>query len=338
LDKAPLISMVIPLYNEADCLQELYRRLVEALDQVGEPWEAILVDDGSTDGTIEMVEALAASDPRIRPLILVRNFGHQMAVTAGLDNVRGAAAIVMDADLQDPPELIPLFVQRWRDGSKIVAGVRIPRDDEGLLRRVGVPAFYRLLQRLIDFPITLDSGDFRLLDREVVEVMRSMRERHRFLRGMSAWTGFPQSVINYDRPRRFAGSSKYPLKRMIGLALDGITSFSYVPLKLITVLGLILAVLAGIALPVLIALRLAGVSGLYGQTTVVLAVVFFGGVQLLSIGVLGDYLGRVYDEVKGRPLYLISQRTGAPEYDKAESSVQSGRTAPDRRAGDRTAR
>jgi glycosyltransferase involved in cell wall biosynthesis len=306
----PVLSVVVPLFNETDCLQELHSRLVAALDEVGEPWELILVDDGSTDGTIEMVELLAETDPRIRPLILVRNFGHQVAVTAGLDHVRGAAAIVMDADLQDPPELITQFVERWREGYKVVAGMRNPRADEGLLRRLAVPVFYRLLQRLIDFPITLDSGDFRLLDREVVDVLNSMPERHRFLRGMSAWTGYRRTEIQYDRPPRFAGSSKYPLKRMLHLAFDGITSFSYLPLKLITVVGLTVAMITGIALPVIVALRLSGVSGLYGQTTVVLAVMFFGGIQLLSIGVLGDYLGRVYDEVKARPLYLISSRSG----------------------------
>jgi dolichol-phosphate mannosyltransferase len=308
----PTFSVVVPLFNEVECLDELYSRIVKTMEAIGEPWELLLVDDGSTDGTIEKVEDLARKDGRVRPVVLVRNFGHQIAVTAGLDHTRGQAVIVLDADLQDPPELIPQFVERWREGFKIVAGVRSPRVDEGIVRRLAVPAFYRLLQRLADVPITLDSGDFRLLDRNVVDVMSSMPERHRFLRGMSAWTGFRQTEIKFDRPARFAGTSKYPFRKMLKLALDGITSFSYFPLKLMTMFGFITAAVTGVALPVVIVLRLAGVTGLYGQTTTFLAVMFFGGMQILCMGILGDYLGRVYDEVKARPLYLVSARSGSP--------------------------
>ena len=308
-EKTPTFSIVVPCYNETECLQELYKRVSTTLDGLEGTWELVLVDDGSTDGTIEMIEGLAAEDPRVRPVILVRNFGHQIAVTAGLDHTRGAAVIVMDADLQDPPELIPEMAARWREGFKIVAGTRRPNKDEAMWRRVVNPIFYRVLQRIVDFPLAIDSGDFRLMDREVVDIINSMPERHRFLRGMAAWTGFRQTEVAYDRPVRFAGESKYPLRKMIGLAMTGITSFSYYPLKLMTMLGLAIAVVTGITLPVVIILRLAGVAGLYGQTTVFLAVMFFGGLQILSIGILGDYLGRVYDEVKARPLYLVSSRS-----------------------------
>jgi polyisoprenyl-phosphate glycosyltransferase len=305
------LSVVVPLFNEVECLDELYSRIVKTMESLGEPWELILVDDGSTDGTIERVEHLAENDARVRPVVLVRNFGHQIAVTAGLDYSRGQAVIAIDADLQDPPELIPEFVERWREGFKVVAGVRTAREDDTLLRRMAIPIFYRIMQRVIEFPITLDSGDYRLLDREVVEVMKAMPERHRFLRGMSAWTGFRQTEIRYDRSPRYAGRSKYPVRKLFRLAFDGITSFSYFPLKLMTMFGFFIAVVTGIALPVVVALRLAGVTGLYGQTTTFLAVMFFGGVQILCMGILGDYLGRVYDEVKARPLYLVSSRTGS---------------------------
>lgn len=308
----PTFSVVVSLFNEVECLNELYSRIVTTMEAIGEPWELITVDDGSTDGTIDLVHELAKNDSRVRPVVLVRNFGHQIAVTAGLDHSRGEAVIALDADLQDPPELIATFVERWREGFEIVAGVRKAREDDTLLRRIAIPAFYRVMQKMVDFPITLDSGDFRLLDREVVEVLRAMPERHRFLRGMSAWTGFRQTEIPYDRPPRFAGESKYPLRKLVHLAVDGITSFSYFPLKLMTMLGFFIAAFTGIALPVVIALRLAGVTGLYGQTTTFLAVMFFGGVQILCMGVLGDYLGRVFDEVKARPLYLVRSRSGSP--------------------------
>jgi dolichol-phosphate mannosyltransferase len=225
--------------------------------------------------------------------------------------------IVLDGDLQDPPELIPQFVERWRQGYEIVAGVRDAHEDESLLRRMAKPVFYRVLQRLVNFKVALDSGDFRLLDKSVVEVMSAMPERHRFLRGLSAWTGFSQTEVVYERPARFAGTSKYPMRRLMSLAVDGVTSFSYFPLKILAVSGLATALLTGLAMPVVIFLRLIGAEGLSGQTTVILAVMFFGGVQVLSIGILGEYLGRVYDEVKGRPLYLV--RRGAKHGSYAEA-------------------
>jgi polyisoprenyl-phosphate glycosyltransferase len=304
-ESVPVLSVVVPLFNEVECLPELYQRLVTTLDGLGEPWEIVAVDDGSTDGTTELVERMAREDARVKPLIFARNFGHQVAVTAGLEHARGQAVVVMDADLQDPPELVAEFVERWREGYLVVAGSRFSRADEGAIRRFANPVFYRLLQRIVDFPIALDAGDFRLLDRRVVEVLNSMPERHRFLRGMSAWTGFKQTSVRYERPERFAGRSKYPFRKSLRLAMDGITSFSYLPLRLMTVVGSAVALITGLALPVVLVLRLAGVAGLYGQTTVVIAVMFFGGVQLLSIGILGDYLGRVYDEVKARPLYVL---------------------------------
>jgi polyisoprenyl-phosphate glycosyltransferase len=308
---APAISIVVPLFNEADCLPELYSRLVNVMEELGERWEFIMVDDGSSDGTTELVEKYAEADARVVPIIFVRNFGHQVALTAGLDYSRGKAAIFLDADLQDPPEIISEFVQRWREGYKIVSGVRQAHQAERFVRRLAKRLFYRGFQRLVDFRITLDSGDFRLLDREVVDILNAMPERHRFLRGLSAWTGYPQTEVAYERPARFAGDSKYPLRRLVALAMEGVTSFSYLPLKLLTMVGSSIALVTGLAMPVVIILRLAGVFGLTGQTTVVLVVMFFGGVQMLSIGLLGEYLGRVYDEVKGRPLYLVRKPLGS---------------------------
>jgi glycosyltransferase involved in cell wall biosynthesis len=313
---APVFTVVIPLFNEVDCLPELYGRICTVMDGLGEPWELLMVDDGSTDGTTELVQSYADADKRVVPIIFVRNFGHQSALTAGLDHSRGESVIFLDSDLQDPPELIPEFVKRWREGHKIVSGVRAPHAAESFLRRAAKLAFYRAFRRLVDFKVPLDSGDFRLLDRQVVDVMNAMPERHRFLRGLSAWTGYPQTEVVYQRPARFAGRSKYPLRRLVGLALDGVTGFSYVPLKLLLFVGLSIAILSAVAMPIVVILRLVGVFGLTGQTTVFLGVMFFGGVQMLSIGILGEYLGRVYDEVKGRPLYLlrntINQGPGEP--------------------------
>lgn len=301
----PTFSVVVPVYDEAPNLAELHRRLRTVMASIGEPWELLLVDDGSTDGSAALVTELAAADPVVRPILLVRNFGHQIAVTAGLDRARGDAVVVLDADLQDPPEVIPELVERWREGAEIVVGVRTERPGESRFKRATASVFYRLIRRLTDVDIPLDAGDFRLLDRQVVDAIGAMRERNRFLRGLSAWTGYRTATVPYRRAPRHAGTTKYPLRSMLRFAASAITSFSHVPLQLATLVGFVAAALSALAIPLVVVLRLVGVKGLGGQTTVLIAVLFLGGVQLLSLGVLGEYVGRLYDEAKGRPLYLV---------------------------------
>ncbi|MEJ5240799.1 MAG: glycosyltransferase family 2 protein [Anaerolineales bacterium] len=303
-------SIVVPIYNEVENLPELYRRVREVMETLGEPWELVLVDDGSVDGSTEHIRRLAQSDPRVRPVIFARNFGHQIAVTAGLDYARGQAVIIMDADLQDPPEVIPRLIERWREGYEVVYAVRAEREGETWFKKVTAAFFYRLIYRIADVKIPLDTGDFRLLDRKVVDVLRHMRERHRFLRGMAAWVGFRQIGVEYRRAARFAGETKYPFRKMLRLALNAITGFSYFPLQLATFFGFFCAGLAIFSIPIVVILRMTGWQAFQGQATTLIAVLFLGGVQLISLGILGEYIGRIYDEVKGRPLYVVRE---APE-------------------------
>jgi dolichol-phosphate mannosyltransferase len=309
---APVYSIVAPVYNEICCLDELYQRLAEVMDHADGEWELVLVDDGSTDGSTEKIRELAMQDKRVRPVIFARNFGHQIAVTAGLDYSRGDAVIIIDADLQDPPEVILELIQKWREGYEVVYAQRSEREGETFFKRVTASLFYRTIYRITDVKIPLDTGDFRLLDRKVVNVMNSMRERHRFLRGMSAWVGFRSVGVPYKRAARFAGSTKYPFKKMLKLALTAVTSFSYVPLQIAMWVGFISAGAAILAIPVVIVLRLIGSQFFFGQATTLIAVLFLGGVQLISLGILGEYVGRIYDEVKGRPLYIVSEAPDDP--------------------------
>ncbi len=325
----PVISIIAPVYNEVDNLPELYRRVKEVMDQTGEPWELLLVDDGSQDGSTQAIRRLAAEDPTVRPVIFARNFGHQIAVTAGLDFSRGDAVVIIDADLQDPPEVILDMIARWREGNQVVYAVRTEREGETFFKKLTASVFYRLIYRITDVKIPLDTGDFRLLDRAVVNVMNSMRERHRFLRGMAAWVGFQQIGVPYRRAARFSGETKYPFKKMLRLALNAITSFSYFPLQMATYVGFISAGLSILAIPVVIILRLAtsaesGVHQFAGQATTLIAVLFLGGVQLISLGILGEYIGRIYDEVKGRPLYITSLTPEQSISEKEEELPQHG--------------
>jgi glycosyltransferase involved in cell wall biosynthesis len=305
-----MFSIVAPIFNELDNIPELYRRVKKVMSAAGGTWELVLVDDGSTDGSTERIRELAKEDKCVRPVIFARNFGHQIAVTAGWDYARGDAVVIMDADLQDPPEVIPDLIARWREGNEVVYAVRAEREGETWFKKTTAALFYRLIYRITDVKIPLDTGDFRLLDRKVVEVLKQMRERHRFLRGMAAWVGFRQIGVEYKRAARFSGETKYPFKKMFKLALNAITGFSYFPLQLATYIGFVAAGLAIVAIPVVIILRLAGQGAFLGQATTLIAVLFLGGVQLISLGVLGEYLGRIYDEVKGRPLYIVRE---APE-------------------------
>jgi dolichol-phosphate mannosyltransferase len=307
------ISIVAPVYNEVDSLPELYSRVFEVMQGLGESWELILVDDGSTDGSTEAIRTLARGDHRVRPVIFARNFGHQIAVTAGLDFSRGEAVVIIDADLQDPPEVIPELVAKWREGYEVVYAVRTVREGETWFKRFTAALFYRLINRITDVEIPADAGDFRLLDRKVVAALNRMRERHRFPRGMAAWVGFRQIGVPYRRAPRLAGETKYPFRKMLALALNAITSFSYFPLQIATYLGFVCAGISALAIPVVIALRLAGSRAFMGQATTLIAVLFLGGVQLISLGILGEYVGRLYDEAKGRPLYVVREAPDEPE-------------------------
>ncbi len=303
----PTFSVVAPVYNEAEVLPEFYRRVAAAMDSTGESWELILVDDGCQDGSTEIIRRLAAEDERVRPVIFARNFGHQIAVTAGLDYSRGAAVVIIDSDLQDPPEVILDMIKKWREGYEVVYAVRAEREGESWFKLATAAFFYRLIYRITDVKIPMDTGDFRLMDRKVVDVMNRMRERHRFLRGMSAWVGFKQVGIPYKRAARFAGSTKYPFKKMLRLAINAITGFSYFPLQLATYIGFSAATVSIMLIPVVIIMRAITREQFLGQASTLVAVLFLGGVQLISLGILGEYLGRVYDEVRGRPLYVVSQ-------------------------------
>ncbi len=314
----PTFSVVVPVYNEVENLPELYRRVQAVMTQLGEPWELVLVDDGSRDGSTDLIRELHAQDPEhVRAVIFARNFGHQIAVTAGLDYARGRAVVIMDADLQDPPEVIPRLVEQWRAGYQVVYAVRAARAGETWFKKTTAALFYRLIRRITNVDIPVDTGDFRLMDRRVVEVVRRMRERHRFLRGMVAWVGFRQTGVPYQRAPRFAGETKYPLRKMLKFALDAITGFSYFPLQLATYMGFISAGLAIVAIPVVAIARMTGSQAFYGQATTLIAVLFLGGVQLVSLGILGEYIGRVYDEIKGRPLYVVAEAPEEPPPDAA---------------------
>lgn len=302
-----VFSVIAPIFNEVENLPELYRRVKETLDSTGEPWELILVDDGSTDGSTEKIRELAAADERVFPLIFARNFGHQIAITAGWDHARGEAVITIDADLQDPPELILELAKKWREGYEVVYAVRGEREGESWFKLWTASLFYRIIYRITDVKIPVDAGDFRLMDRRVVEVLKQMRERHRFPRGMSAWVGFKQVGVEYKRAARLSGSTKYPFRKMFKLAINAITSFSYFPLQVATFFGFVSAGLAILAIPIVIYVRITGSGAFFGQATTLIAVLFLGGVQLISLGILGEYIGRLYDEAKGRPLYILRE-------------------------------
>jgi polyisoprenyl-phosphate glycosyltransferase len=307
----PIFSIVAPVYNEENVLPEFHRRLCQVMDQLGEPWELVLVNDGSHDRSAEVIAGLHQQDERVRGLSLSRNFGFQIAVTAGLDYSRGDAVILTDADLQDPPEVILEMIGKWREGYDVVYGVRTEREGETWFKRFTATLFYRLIHRITSIYIPRDTGDFRLMDRRVVDAIRRMPERNRFLRGMVSWVGFKQVPIYYRRHPRFAGATKFSVSKMTRFAVDAITSFSYFPLQLATYLGFTIAALSAVMIVLVIVLRLfSPAEPLLGQASTLVAVLFLGGVQLISLGIIGEYLGRIYDEVKGRPIYLVDKKWG----------------------------
>ncbi len=288
--------------------------MCQVMDGLGEPWELVLVNDGSRDDSAGVIGQLHAQDARVKGVSFSRNFGFQEAVTAGLNYAGGEAVILADADLQDPPEVIPQMVARWREGYDVVYGVRASRVGETWFKRFTAKAFYRIIHRITSVKIPLDTGDFRLMDRRVVRAILRMPERNRFLRGMVPWVGFRQVGVPYERQARFAGESKFKsVRQMLPFAVDAITSFSYFPLQLATYLGFSIAAVSLVGILVVIGLRLFAPHELSGQATTLVAVLFLGGVQLISLGIIGEYLGRIYDEVKGRPLYLVDKTWGFEE-------------------------
>lgn len=315
MSTSPKYSIVVPVFNEEETILEMYRRMAAVMDGLDGPCELVLINDGSRDKSIEHMRDLAARDPRVKVLSFSRNFGHQVAITAGIDYARGAAVVIIDADLQDPPEVIPDLVREWQAGAELVYAQRAERKGETFFKRFTATFFYRLIASVTDLNIPVDTGDFRLMDRKVVEAMKQVREHHRFMRGLTIWVGFKQKGVIYVRQERYAGSTKYPLRKMLRFATDGITSFSYVPLQLATTAGFIFAGLALVTIPVVATLRLLGSNFFFGQATTLISVLLLGGVQLIFLGIIGEYLGRIYDEVKGRPLYILTEKIGfdAPE-------------------------
>lgn len=304
------LTVVLPCHNEEPNLRPLLDRLLPVLDSLDlRAWELVFIDDGSTDGTAALLDDLAAAHPGVRAIHFSRNFGHQAALSAGLDAATGDAVVLMDADLQDPPEVIPRLVERWREGFDVVYAIRQKRK-EGLAMRFAYATFYRSLRALADVDTPLDAGDFCLLDRRIVEIIRSLPERNRFLRGLRSWAGFRQTGVVYERDPRHAGDSKYGFSQLLELALSGYVGFSVAPLRLAGILGLAASALGLFLAAYTIVIRLSGVPAPSGWASVFAAVLFVGGVQLLVLGVIGEYLGRVYDEVRDRPLYVVRSRVG----------------------------
>jgi polyisoprenyl-phosphate glycosyltransferase len=303
-----LISIVVPLYNEEGNVDELVRRVRAVMSESGDAprYEIVLVNDGSRDATLLRLRDLALSDHTIVVVNLSRNFGHQIAATAGIDTARGDAVVLMDGDLQDPPELIAAFLQRWREGYDVVYAVRRSRKGESPFKLFTARAFYRLVRRLTNVTIPLDTGDFRLMSRRVVDALKLTRERHRFLRGLVSWVGYPQIGVEYDRDERFSGASKYGVTKMLRFAIDGITSFSEIPLRFASYFGFAVSIVAFVVAIIEILIKLFTGYNLPGYTSTIFAILFLGGVQLIAIGTLGEYIGRIYEQVKGRPLYLIA--------------------------------
>lgn len=322
MSSTPTISIVAPIFNEVDNIPLLYDRIKTVMEGIGDSWELVLINDGSQDGSTEALDVLYANDPdHTRVIHFARNFGHQIAVTAGMDHARGDAVILIDADLQDPPEVIAQLIDKWREGYEVVYAIRAQREGESWFKLATAKLFYRILYNITDVSIPLDTGDFRLMDRKVVDAVDSMREHTRFIRGMVSWVGFRQTGVEYSRAKRHSGETKYPLRKMLRFAWDGITGFSYFPLQLATYFGFAIAGLSLLAILIVIYIRIfTPLEPLEGQATTLVIVLFLGGVQLISLGIIGEYLGRIYNEVKQRPLYIVRSTKGI-----------NGFTTPDRK-------
>lgn len=322
----PTLSLVLPIFNEEEIIPELDRRLralfADIGPELGDAWEVVFVNDGSSDRSAELLRRMAAGEPRYKVISFARNFGHQMAITAGVDRAEGQAVVVMDADLQDPPEVIKEMIARWREGFDVVFAVRSRRHGESWFKRATAALFYRVLRATLGgVSIPVDAGDFRLMSRPVVLTMRALRERHRFVRGMVAWVGFKQTAVIYERPARFAGETKYPFRKMLKFAIDGITSFSTVPLRVATWLGIAMGGLALLGGLWALYVRLFNRGVVQGWTAIMILVAMGTSAQLLMTGILGEYVGRIYEEVKRRPLYVVAEEinlaSGADASDRA---------------------
>lgn len=309
-ERRQFVSIVVPCFNEEAVVRQTHGRLVGVLEKAGLPFEIIYVNDGSRDRTLEILDGLVDSDNRVRVLSFSRNFGHQLAVTAGIDYAAGDAVVLIDSDLQDPPELIPKMIQLWQEGKDVVYGVRESRSGESQFKLLTAQAFYRLINQISDVPIPLDTGDFRLMDRRVVDVLKKMPERDRFVRGMVSWVGFKQCPLPYARAERAAGESKYPLRKMMLFAMDGLVSFSIVPLRIAMVVGFITAGIAVLGIFYALFLRLFTENWEPGWTLLFISIFFLAGMTLGCLGIVGEYVGRIYREIKRRPLYVIDERLG----------------------------
>ncbi|MBQ4516833.1 MAG: glycosyltransferase family 2 protein [Clostridia bacterium] len=312
-------SIVVPVFNEELVVEESYKRLKQVMDTTNEPYELIFVNDGSRDKTPEIVAKICENDKNVRLINFSRNFGHQTAITAGMDNSSGQAVVVIDADLQDPPEVILQMIEKWKEGYDVVYGQRLKRKGETFFKKVTAKMFYRLLSSMTSVDIPVDTGDFRLIDRKVCDVMSSLTEQNRYVRGLVSWVGFRQTAVTYVRDERFAGETKYPLKKMLKFAMDGITTFSYKPLKLSTYVGFLVAGASFIYLLVVICLRLFTDATVAGWASTLAVSLIFNGVILMMLGIIGEYIGRIYDEAKGRPLYIIREKLG---FDKGDDSAE----------------
>ncbi len=303
-----ICSVIIPMYNEEAVIPETYRRLTSVMEGFGEPYELLFINDGSRDRTGEILRELCKSDRRVKLIDFARNFGHQIAITAGMDYAAGECMVIIDGDLQDPPELIPDMIKLWRQGYEVVYGKRLSREGETFFKKFTAKCFYRILRRMTDVDIPVDTGDFRLIDRKVSEALKQLPERNRYVRGLMSWVGYKQVAIEFQRSERFAGETKYPLKKMIKLAMDGIMSFSYKPLKIATYVGSIISFVSFFYLIAVLVQRIFWPESVQsGWASLIAVSLFFNGIILLILGIIGEYIGRIYDEAKGRPLYIISR-------------------------------
>jgi len=316
--QAQLLSVVAPMYEEEETVEPFLARVHGALADVGVPYEVVLVDDGSKDGTAAAMAAAAARDERVKVVALSRNFGHQPALTAGLEHARGDAVVMLDGDLQDPPELIPAMLERWRDGVDVVYAVREKRLGETLFKRVTARYFYRTFRRVTGLSLAEESGDFRLMDRRALAALLSMPERNRFLRGMTVWVGFTQTAVPFVREERHAGVTKYPLRKMLRFSFDAIFSFSSAPLQWATFLGFLFSLLAFVGIPLTFVARYTHIYS-PGVPSTILVVLLLGGIQLITVGIIGEYVGRIYDEVKHRPLYVVGRRINLDEQERQDT-------------------
>ena len=319
-----LVSVCAPMFNEQATARVFYERVTAAM--ADHPFELVIVDDGSSDGTGAALAELAADDDRVKIVTLSRNFGHQTAITAAMDHAEGDVVVMIDADLQDPPELITTMIEKWSEGCDVVYAARRRRVGESKFKLATARMFYRLLSHIADIEVQYESGDFRLLDRRAVDALLSMRERNRYLRGMTVWVGFTQIAVPYDRDARYAGETKYTLRRMIRFSLDAIASFSHAPLQLATLVGFLFAVTAFICIPIAVGLRIAG-DFIPGFATAIIVVLLLGGIQLMAIGVIGEYVGRIYDEVKRRPLYVVAERRNLTDRDVSDERAHREHTS-----------